>query len=115
MARRSAAVCSGPAPSRGAPGHLDEACAECERGVPGEVRDTEHFVSQRRHEKHVQVGEDSRHLFATFPLKRSACTKPTAERNRASRKRLGQACSLELIHPATQAQFLERSSRPGEK
>ena len=41
---------------------LDEAGAQRERRMAGEVGDGEHLVAQRRHEQQVDLGEDARHL-----------------------------------------------------
>ena len=75
--------------------------------MPGEVGDGEHLVAQRRHEQQVDAREKMRAISsATLRRSRSACTKSTAERKRASRKRFGHAsgtCTFSVAAAARSA------------
>ena len=42
--------------------HLDESGAQRQRRMAGEVGDGQLLVAQRRHEQHVDLGEEARHL-----------------------------------------------------
>jgi hypothetical protein len=71
--------------------HFHEAGAQRERRMAGEVADGQHFVAQRRHQQQIDLEKMRAISCATLRRRRSACTKSTAERKRAWRKRLGQA------------------------
>ncbi len=72
-------------------GDFDEAGAEGERRMAGEVGDDEHLVAQRGDEEQIDLDMMRAISWATLRRRRSVCTKSTAERKRDWRKMLGQA------------------------
>src|SRR4051794_8920548 len=48
-------------------GYLDKTRAQCQRRMPGEVRNCEHLVAQRGHQKKVYLREYARHLLCYVP------------------------------------------------